>query len=734
MSKLETLHRNLLLATAVAWLPVAANAQSSPQTGTNSTQPAVATSTSSDTQIESVVVTAQKREQLGNDVGISMNVLSGADLKAANIKQVVDLGSLTTNVQIKNVLGNSIPNVTIRGIGLNDYASNNNPAAGIYVDNVYLVSPAMLSFALFDVDRIEVLKGPQGDLYGRNTTAGAINVISKAPSPTTDGDVEAGYGSYQNLHLDGAFGGALAPTLNGRLAFTTEQQFSGWQLNYVTGRRVGKINRTAGRLQLEWTPTDSWTARLSVHAGYDRSDEALYKVDNVTTTQEDPFANQPRVAGGSDDPHLNLKSIGTSLTVDWSLNDAVSVTSISAYEHFDRIDVADQDGTALRQLDSTFRNTINEVTQELRLTYSRDTVNLIGGAYYSHDTISDRDSYDAPDLLSLLGLVGFSTIGNTYHQSTSAAAVFLHGEWTFIPELTLIGGIRYTDESKRFDNATTFLGPTSGGEFNVFSPVSNSFSTSNVSGKVGLNYKPTDDTLVYASASRGFKSGGFQGQLTFDPTALKPFRDENLTAYEVGIKSRVFPNLQLNMAAFDYEYKDAQFYGPLFDSPVGVLFGIANVGNARVTGAEGDVLWRPVSGLDLHFGAGLIDTRITKSVVPGVTVGSRLPNAPKLTLNGSIKYSWSVSDDIGADFTLAGNYQSRLAFDIVRNPPQALEGGYALVNAELGANIGDKYRVSLWGRNLFDRLYRTQALFTSVGWSYQYGAPRTFGINLSYRL
>jgi iron complex outermembrane receptor protein len=722
----------LLLTSTAVFMPVAANAQSKPAAKPPAKPPATATSSPSN-EIQDIVVTAQRREQRGNDVGIAMNVLTGDDLKATQIKQVVDLASQTTNVQIKNVLGNSVQNVTIRGIGLNDYASNNNPAAGIYVDNVYLVSPAMLGFSFFDVDRVEVLKGPQGDLYGRNTTAGAINIISRRPSDNPDVELEAGYGSYRSWHFNGAAGGPLTPGLDGRFAFTTEQQESGWQRNYVNGKHIGHVDRSAARLQLAWTPTESFKARLSVHGGYDRSDESLYKVDNVTTTEEDPYANQPRVAGASNDPHVDNKSFGASLTLDWSLNDALTLTSISAYESFKRVDVSDIDGTSLHQLDSEYRNKINQASQEVRLAYSRNTLNLIGGAYYTHDTVSDVDTYDAPDLLALLGLAGLSVIGNTYHQTTRAYAAFAHGEWTFAPRLTLIGGLRYTHERKTFDNVTTFLG-NPGATFNVLPPITNFFSTSNVSGKIGLNFKATEHTLFYASASRGFKSGGFQGQLAFDPNVLNPFRDEHVTAYEVGLKSRVLRNLQVNAAAFDYEYKDAQFYGPLFDSPLGVLFGIANVGNARVRGVEGDALWRPLTGLDIHLGAGFIDTKITKSIVPGVTQGSRLPNAPRLTLNGRVKYGWNVSSKVGADIILWGSYQSPVAFDIVRNPPEAREGSYFLANGEVGVNFGDHFRLAVFGKNLFDKVYRTQALFTSVGWSSQYGPPRTFGVNLSYRM
>lgn len=720
----------VLLAGASACLPGIAVAQSSPGADT----PRPSSESSQSDELQDIVVTAQRREQRGNDVGIAINVVTGDELASAGVRQVVDLASQTTNVQIKNVVGNSIPNVTIRGVGLNDYAANNNPAAGVYVDNVYLVSPAMLTFGLFDVDRVEVLKGPQGDLYGRNTTAGAINIISRRPTSTLEVDAQAGYGSYQSWHFNAAVGGPLTSNLNGRFAITTEQQGSGWQTNYVDGRKYGKLDRSSGRLQLEWTPVAELTVRLAAHAGYDRSDEALFKVDNGTTTEDDAYANRPRVSGASNDPRVDIKSFGASLSVDYDLSDSLTLTSITAYEHFKRRDIADLDGTSLEQLDLDITNKIEQGSQELRLAYDRENLNVIVGGYLSEDTVNNFEIYASGDLLPLLGLAGLNTIGNFYNQRTNAHAVFAHAEWTFAPRLTVIGGLRYTHERKLFENAGTFLGVDPSNTFDVFPPVSNRFSTSKWSGKLGLNFKAAEDTLIYASVSRGFKSGGFQGQLSFDPSVFVPFRDEKITAYELGLKSRVLRNLQLNLAAFNYDYNDAQFYGPLFDSPVGVLFGITNVGDARVRGVEGDIRWRPMAGLDLRAGAGFIDTEITQSIVPGVTTGSRLPNAPKLTLNGSVRYAADVSDSVKADITLSGNYQSRVAFDIVRAPVQAIEDGYVLVNGEIGVDIGERFRVSVFAKNLFDKLYRTQALFTSVGWSNQYGAPRTFGLNVGYKL
>ena len=249
-----------------------------------------------------------------------------------------------------------------------------------------------------------------------------------------------------------------------------------------------------------------------------------------------------------------------------------------------------------------------------------------------------------------------------------------------------------------------------------------------------MNIQLADRTLLYGSISRGFKSGGFQGQLTFDPAALQPFDDEKLTAYELGIKSRIAPNIQFNAAVFHYDYSDLQIYGPLFDSPVGVLFGIANVGDARVNGAEADIWWRPTDGLDLKFGIGAIDTKVTRSIVAGVAEGSVLPNSPELTLNGLARYEWNLSDDMAADITLSGKYQSKTRFDVVRAPDEAIEGGYFVGNAEVGFSFNENWRLAVWAKNIFDKLYRTQALNTSVGWTSHFGPPRTFGVSLSYEM
>ncbi|CAN0425087.1 unnamed protein product, partial [Phaeothamnion confervicola] len=280
------------------------------------------------------------------------------------------------------------------------------------------------------------------------------------------------------------------------------------------------------------------------------------------------------------------------------------------YEKFTRLHIEDRDGTSLEQLDGYFDNDVEQYSQELRLTHVTDSLVWIGGVFYGKDSVDTRDRFDALDLLPLLGLDGIRSLGNEYQQDTKSTAAFLHSEWKFAPDWKLTAGARYTDDRKDFHDAFTYLIPVGGTDLQLFAPLSNDYKVNDVSGKIGLDYSGIERTLLYGSVSRGFKSGGFQGQLTFDPTALQPFKDENLIAYEVGVKTRMLGNtLQLNASAFFYDYKDLQFYGGLFDSPVGTLFGITNVGDAEVKGGEADLWWRPARGLDLRLGLGLLDTK-----------------------------------------------------------------------------------------------------------------------------
>ena len=681
-------------------------------------------------QIEEIIVTAQKREQNLNDVSVAVTVFTGDDIREQRLGQPVDLAAQTPNLNINETFGNSITNVSIRGLGLNDYAVNNNPAAGIYIDEVYLVSPAMLTFQLFDMERVEVLKGPQGTLYGRNTTAGAVKFISKKPTEEFEGYLSADYGRYDHFILEGAIGGQIAEGLTGRAAVQTSQRNDGFQLNRATGDKVGEIDRSAWRALLNWQPSADLDVFLNVHGGFDNSDTLLVKVDNALTPDDDGIAD-PFSSSAGNDTLLDNESYGASLAVNWHISEDLTLASVTGYEDYERSHDEDRDGTILVHLDGLFLNNIEQVSQELRLTYVKDEYVLIGGVFYGRDEVSTRDNFDASALLPLLG-VPADAVGNEYNQEADSYAVFGHAEWQFHQDWKFIAGLRYTEEDKEFNDAFTFLsfGET---EVQVFAPISNNYSVSNLSGKAGIDYTGFENTLLYASFSRGFKSGNFQGQLTFNPADLQPFDKELVSAYEIGVKMQLLNNsLQFNISAFFYDYEGVQIYGPIFQHELlGPLFGITNAGDAEVYGAEFDLLWRVAAGLDIRLGLGLLDTEITDSFVPNVAEGSKLPNSPDVNFNAGVKYQWNLTPSLVADIMLDTSYKDDVSYDIVNQPMETLEDGFWITNARAGiSSANGRWGVHLWGRNITDEVYRTQVLTSSVGFGENYGLPATYGISV----
>ena len=719
--------------------------------------PSAAIAQSSGLELEEIVVTAQKREQNLNDVGIAVTAFTGNDARSLGFGEPLDVAAQTPNLNINDTFGRGIANVSIRGVGLNDYAVNNNPAAGIYIDEVYLVSPAMLSFQLFDLERIEVLRGPQGTLYGKNTTAGTVKFVSAKPTEETTGYLSVNYGRFDRVALEGAVGGQITDTFGIRVAGQTIQQGDGHQFNRTTGSDVGDVDRTAYRVILDWAPTDKLNFLLNLHGGQDTSDSVLFNINNVLDPSDDGFFGQEYSSAGAGPIRTDSDNFGASLVVNLGLNDQWSLTSVTGFEDFSRFYQEDRDGSALVHLDGFYANEIEQFSQELRATYVGENTVLILGGFIGTDDVDTRDQFDATDLLPLFGLGGSTGAGNFYFQETDSQALFAHTEWQLNSDWRLNLGLRYTKDEKDFSNAFTFIvvpdlatgggglcpllpagnpgvvPTTDGFQIQCFPAVTSNYDVSDTSGRIGIDYTGFDNALIYASVSTGFKSGGFQGQLTFNPADLAGFQEENLLAYEVGFKSTLADSrVQLNGSVFFYDFEDLQFYGPLFDSPFGPLFGIANAGDAEISGAELEMNWLATEGLTVQLGLGLLDTEITESVLPGVVQGSELPNSPEVNFNATVDYSWDIGN-LRANFLLATAYKDDVNYDIVRLPPETMEDGYWLINARLGVSDADGvWSAYLWAKNLGDERYRVQVSTTSVGFAETWGLPATYGVGFDF--
>lgn len=697
-------------------------------------------------ELEEIIVTAQKRAQNINDVGIAISAFDAATIRDLAFSQPLDVANQTTNFAV-NTLVTSIPNFTIRGVGVNDYAINQATSVGSYVDQVFIASPAMMLFQMFDTERIEVLKGPQGTLYGRNTTGGAVLFISKAPTDDFESSVDLEVGNYGYYMVEGAISGPLSDSIKARVAFNTTQS-DGYQKNLTTGNIHGGIDRVSARAILDWQITENFDIRLNVHAGQDNSSLNSFNTpdsgDNVSSTGTIDTINGI--------PYRDNEAKGYSLVANWDLEGA-TITSVSSYDDLDRFEYGDTDGQVKDgRIDQILMSDIQQVTQELRIASNGSgSLNWVAGLYYAKDEIDDGTVYETtgagfpPWVFGLpSSYAALDSLGNTFLQISKSKAAFGQVEWDINDKWHLTTGLRYTSEDKQLNNVTTPWvaepGPGEAGPIDsglMFPPESFQEDFSAFSGKIGVDYRMNDDMLFYGSISRGFKSGGFQGTLVFSPANIIPFEEETVLSYEVGSKLTLAEGtVQINSAFFFYDYKNLQAQGTIEGGAGGVenLFALQNIGDAEVLGFEIDLQARPTEGLDLAIGVGYLDAKIVDPFIAEVKPDGRPAMSPKWNLNGRARYSFMQTDNsywfIQGDF----NYQDDVFFDIYETP-FLQEGSYWLFNASAGiSSPDDRWRATLWGRNLADTDYRIGGFTGGVAGPVQvFGTPRTYGVTLSYQ-
>jgi iron complex outermembrane receptor protein len=604
----------------------------------------------------------------------------------------------------------------------------------------------MMLFQMFDTERVEVLKGPQGTLYGRNTTGGAVLFISKAPTEEFNASAYLEGGSYGYYMVEGAMSGPLGDSVNARLAFNTTQS-DGYQTNDFTGRKHGGLDRVSVRAIVDWQATDNLDFRLRVYSGQDNSSLISYNT---------PGAGSNKSSTGTIDtidgvPYRNNDGQGISLIANWAL-ESFTFTSVTSYDQLDRFEYGDTDGQIIDgRIDQVLISDIDQFTQEFRFASNNSgPINWVGGLYYSEDEIDDSTVYETtgagfpPFIFGIPSSYAvLDTLGNTFLQKSKSKAIFGQVEWGFSEKWNLTAGLRYTEEDKELLGVTTpwtadpgpgEAGPQESGLLFPAADFSEEFDA--FSGKLGLDYRMNDDTLIYGSISRGFKSGGFQGTLVFSPANIVPFDEEIVIAYEVGSKLTLAEGtVQLNSAFFFYDYQNLQAQGTIEGGAGGVeaLFALQNIGDAEVKGFEIDLQATPVEGLDIAFGVGYLDAKITDPFVPEVQPDGRPAMSPKWNLNGRARYTFADNGStawfVQADF----NYQDDVFFDIYETP-FLREESYWLFNASLGINASDgRWRASVWGRNLGNTDYRIGGFTGGVaGPVHMFGEPRTYGVSLAY--
>ena len=704
--------------------------------------------------IEEVVVTSQKREQNLSDVGISIAVAGEQEIRDRRINMVEDIPLFTPNASVKNVIPGLMPILTLRGVGLNDFNAANNPAAGVYVDDVSLSSLALLSSDLYDLERMEVLKGPQGTLYGRNSTAGALNVVTAKPDPESQQvRISAGVGNYELVEIEGMFNTPLSDTVALRIAGKVIDQGQGYWENDFLGRDVGERDVWMVRGQLLWQLSDSTSVLLKLDEQEGRSETGTGDFAGALPTGLSADCPSPECmdyAGYTDtdgdiyrgsfsvDPSYDLNQTISSLRIDHEF-DFGTLTAITGYIDFDRGYSADIDASPLAILEFYNTDKVRQLSQEIRLWGETNNTVWQVGVFYTNDDVTSAYFGDLPVLLN-------TTTSSFAEIESTNLSLFANAEWALNDTLTLITGLRYSDEERDglvYTDDLVSLAPASFLSFAPFgaSPVRLAFvddqvKDDSVDWKLGMNWQVAMDTLLYASISQGTKSGGFFTGVVTSDEQLIPYGPEQLVSYEIGLKTQAADlGLSYEAAVFYYDYEDVQTF-ITDDSGAVPVDRLGNVSGATIHGLDATLQWRPpsFSGLALYASIGLLDTELDSFVSGATTIpkGNEQPDAPGFSGNLAASYEFNLSDSASMQIAVDGRYQGD-TYRSVLNEVFSETASYWVINARVSLYLQNEWEVTAWGRNINDEEYMTEFsnnLALGNG-SRIYGAPRTYGLTVT---
>lgn len=754
---MRAMHIGASLLTAVVLLPAsgASAQQADPTPGKAPAETAT---------LEEIVVTATRRTEKLQEVPIAVTAITGDALAS---QQQVDVSSLARTVPNLNIApfpgDNSNATISLRGQVSLDNTPNVDPAVGLYLDGVYLARSSGGNLSLVDIERVEVLRGPQGTLFGRNTIGGAMNIIPKRPSQKLEGLVEASYGNYNAWKLVGMINAPVSDQVAVRFAGSHTER-DGFARSRLTGNQLNADNTDYIRGSVSLTPAEGWdilltgdytsftnegqwTTLASLAAGGAGFIGLISQGKDNGAAYVAPYTNRPYT--DTTGPYSS-KTYGGSATVTGELGDWATLKSITAYREAKRDNRNnDLDGTPyvfLQQLNDDMVQ--SQFSQEVQLfgTALDDRLDWITGGYYfreNSDLITrSRFVYGRPGATAVENVTDGRDIIN------SSASLFTQLGYKITPEFTVIAGARHVWDARDL----TLRNRTQLAATGVAIACGNSASSlpdCRVDVKkatfdytpftVGLNYSPASDRLFYVKWSRGFRSGGFNTRAT-NSMALSPFNPERVDSYEGGVKLDFGRSVRLNAAAYHSKFTDIQFVANIPVNVGGVTTAAAivqNAGSARVNGVEAEATLL-LGNLRLNGSLGVIDAKYTSisPTVVAVAKNSPFQQTPDLT--------WSVSADYDIPVSVGGihlhadySYKDEVAYAAVPpSGPANLRPSYALINAMATLSLDESgLEVSLWGRNLANKKYLSRTLdLTSLGLVSGFPAdPRTYGVSARYR-
>lgn len=717
------------------------------------------------TAIEDIVVTAQKRSESAQRVPIAISAYGGEDLKEKGLDSVVSLPQSVPSLRISMQWGRSNPNFFMRGSGVSNFDETISQSVGVYLDENYIGAGAAQLAQFYDIDRVEVLRGPQGTLFGRNTTAGAISIFTKRPGPDAEGYLEGSYGNYGALKVEGGYTQPLADGLSARFSIFSEHRDGWWHNLYrdrtdfdrndLTSQFGNTVSFDAARLKLTYErgPTDF---DLTFYGSRDRSSPTNGKQlgANLDPSSGARFDN----LGFSDssDWHEGYSNVfnsrnwvdvlGSTLRINSEVNDALVLTSVTGWLWTDRYARSDCDKSSNDMCQFSRATRTDQYSQELRLNVDAESLNWLLGVYGSYDEVAilnNSDLFFVPVPVSAAQAAQVNDPLNPgrfrhrgeYHQRAHNEAVFGQIDWRATDRLTLTAGLRYSSETKKFTTLTQLYDPISDSLTPFLGPIVTKRSWGSVSWRLSAQYQASPRSLFYASANHGFKSGGFpSANLSTSEIASSAFAPETVTTLETGTKlDLLVRRLRVNASVYYSDFKNMQVFNNRVENGVYVSF-TNNAGSARVYGAEAEVTALLTDDLEFAFSGDYLHGRYHRySIVGGGTFdGNPLVAAPDWSGNLNLSYRVHIGR---ATVQLRGdmNFTSRVYFDQTKNIDMSMPS-----NQTFGARLaltpasGD-YSLQVWVRNLTDRaVLANMTDLRGLGGYYErfYETPRTFGVTI----
>jgi outer membrane receptor protein involved in Fe transport len=772
--------------------------------------------------IETLVVTAQRREETANSVGMPIQAFSGETLQQLRVTDPKDLSAIAPSFTVSQSY-QGVPTYTLRGIGFNTINLSATSTVGTYVDEVAYAYPFMNTGPMFDLERVEVLKGPQGTLYGRNTTAGLIDFVTNKPSETFEGSATVEFGNYQTHNLEGYVSGPIGERVQGRLAFRSEDSDEGWQISNTRGDRQGESHRLGWRGALAFQPTDRVEIDLSYSGWTNTSDTvAAQGIGFTPATAASPFnapglvnyiaTHKPTKASQADwaSPTARGTGIGTGLGIGgpareddrmdagklkvvWDLTDSVRLVSLTSYNKLTRDAVFDWSGAPYEILVQKAHGEIESSAEELHFEGKTDKGSWLVGGYIAHDELLDSNRtllgqnanvgtvrffgstllaspFNSGGYTALQMSQAFRTYQDIGNIETDTWSLFANVDHQLTNDLKLTLGVRYSQDKQDFagcsrdfngnmlpnvnvvNRALFFaaygpVAPISQGQCNTFDPAKKAFGLvastldeDNVAWRVALDWKASEDVLLFGSISRGAKAGVTPINAANISTQDAPATQELLTAYELGLKAALLDHrLQANVSAFYYDYTDKQLSVYFADPIYTALSRLANVPESMAYGLDGDITWRPVRDLTLIASATWLHTEvegytgINAAGQPQDFDGRPFLYSPKFQGGLTALFDHDLSGGLKLQAALNGRWQGKSSADLEGNPLFAIDG-YGLLNASVGVSDPAKgWELSLWGRNLSDEYYWS-AVSSNANVVVRFpGKPRTYGASLSLK-